>query len=100
MAVRFIHDALPAVLRKYSSLMVYMLIMIFLAVVFLNGITLVRRTLSQISPTLSLPMGLVYICIPLGALLMAIQVLALLQRIWLHGSIDVKTSPPQAPEGG
>jgi hypothetical protein len=45
-------------------------------------------------------MGLVYICIPLGAILMAIQVLALLQRIWLRGSIDIKISPPQAPEGG
>ncbi len=89
MAVRFVHDALPTILRKYTSLAVYLLILIFLGVVFRYGITLVLRTWMQISPTLNLPMGAVYLCIPLGALFMAVQVLALLQRIWKTGTVDI-----------
>lgn len=92
MAVRFVHDALPANLRRWSALGVYLLILSFLAVVFRYGITLVARTWMQISPTLNLPMGAVYLCIPLGALFMAIQVLAILQRIWMTGNIDTPSA--------
>ena len=88
MAVRFVHDRLPFFLRKYTSLMVYTAIMIFLAVVFYYGLFLVDKTWSQVSPTLRLPMGLVYISIPLGALTMMVHNLALLETIWRRGSLD------------
>lgn len=99
MAVRFIHDLLPRGLRKLSSLVVYTAILGFLGVVFGCGITLVSRTWTQISPTLSLPMGLVYACVPLGALLMAVQTVGLLGRIWRSGGIDQRDAATTA-EGG
>jgi TRAP-type C4-dicarboxylate transport system permease small subunit len=99
MAVRFIHDLLPRGPRKLSSLVVYTAILAFLGVVFGYGIILVSRTWTQISPTLSLPMGLVYACVPLGALLMAVQTVGLLERIWRSGAVD-QPSDATATEGG
>lgn len=98
MAVRFVHDALPPALRRWTALGVHLLILIFLAVVLRYGISLSARTWMQISPTLNLPMGAVYLCVPLGALLMAVQVLALLERIWRTGSVDLP--PPESDKRG
>lgn len=98
MAVRFVHDALPAGLRRWSGLGIYILIFIFLAVVFRYGVTLVTRTWMQTSPTLNLPMGAVYLCIPLGALFMGLQVLAILMRVWVTGNIDIHSE--EAAKGG
>ncbi|MEW6265739.1 MAG: TRAP transporter small permease [Thermodesulfobacteriota bacterium] len=92
MAVRFVHDLFPARLRQATSLIVYAAILVFLAVVFWYGLDLMRRTWDQISPTLFLRMGLVYAAIPLGALLMAVHDLALLQKIWRHGGLDAAVS--------
>jgi TRAP-type C4-dicarboxylate transport system permease small subunit len=92
MAVRFVHDLLPTPHRKATALIVYALIFFFLSVVCIFGIDLVQRMWYQRSPTLRLPMGLVYIAIPLGAALMIVHTAAIIQRIWKTGEID-ETKP-------
>ena len=92
MGIRFVHDLLPELLRKYTSLMVYSAIMIFLMIVFANGIKLVDKTWAQLSPTLLMPMGIAYLSVPVGAALMMVQNLALLEKIWRTGGIDNETT--------
>ena len=88
MAVRLVHDLFPARIRQLITLFVYVLILAFLSVVVWYGGSLVRRMWYQLSPTLQLPMGLVYMAVPLGAFLMSIHTLSLLEKIWRTGGID------------
>jgi TRAP-type C4-dicarboxylate transport system permease small subunit len=98
MAIRFLHDLLPPAWRRRTSLLVYALILIFLGTVTYYGLIMVVKMWYQRSTTLFLPMGLVYIAIPLGCLLMIIHTLALLARIQRQGGLDEPAGPASPGE--
>jgi TRAP-type C4-dicarboxylate transport system permease small subunit len=88
MGVRVVYDLFPAKIRQWTSIVVYVLILVFLSYAVWYGFSLVKRMWYQISPTLLLPMGMIYAAVPLGAVLMMLHTFALLQRICRMGSID------------
>ncbi len=75
-AVDVLPDLLPPAAGRLVRLVAYLLSALFLAVLAWQGVALTLRTMRQVSPALGLPMGLVYLAVPVGAALMALQALA------------------------
>lgn len=75
-AVDFLPDALPPGPARTVRLVAHLLGAAFLAVLAWQGLALALRTMRQVSPALGLPMGYVYLAVPVGATLMALQALA------------------------
>ncbi len=61
---------------------VYALVLAFAALLLVAGVRLVRENMAQLSPALEWPMGLVYLCVPIGAGLMIVETVGLLRRSW------------------
>ncbi len=51
---------------------VRLLMMFFLGTVIVNAIPVIERNMSQLSPAVGLPMGIVYLAIPIGSAIMLI----------------------------
>jgi TRAP-type C4-dicarboxylate transport system permease small subunit len=66
--------------RRGVSLVVYGLVLAFAALLLVAGTELVRQNMDQVSPALEWPMGLVYLCIPIGAGLMILETAGLIVR--------------------
>lgn len=79
--------------RPYLSLLIMLSMLVFLVVLTREGIGLVQRTMRQLSPALGVPMGYVYLAIPMGGALMILVatrsiVEAIGQLISQRGSTD------------
>jgi TRAP-type transport system small permease protein len=81
----------PPGVRRLVRLFGYGLILAFAGLLLVYGVRIAVENLGQYSPALEWPMGLVYLCIPLGAALMIVEVVGLGWRL-LRG----ETSPPFA----
>jgi TRAP-type C4-dicarboxylate transport system permease small subunit len=75
-AVDVLPDSLPSPVGRLLRVVAYLLGALFLAVLAWQGLALSLRTMRQVSPALGLPMGYVYLAVPAGAALMALQALA------------------------
>jgi TRAP-type C4-dicarboxylate transport system permease small subunit len=75
-AVDVLPDSLPPPVGRLLRGVAYLLGAVFLAVLAWQGLALSLRTMRQVSPALGLPMGYVYLAVPAGAALMALQALA------------------------
>jgi TRAP-type C4-dicarboxylate transport system permease small subunit len=80
LGVDMVTSRLPAGARRLVYLLVHALILAFLLLLLVAGIRLVRENTGQLSPALEWSMGWVYLCLPIGAGLMLVEVLALLGR--------------------
>jgi len=80
---------------RQRALMVVVFVMVlgFLAVLLVYGLRIVLDNLGQYSPALEWKMGLVYLCIPIGAALMMLEVL-----IIIGGLLRGRDAPGPAPE--
>jgi TRAP-type C4-dicarboxylate transport system permease small subunit len=76
MAVDLLPAALPGAAGRALRAGVHVLSAGFLLVLAWQGLALALRTMGQVSPALGLPMGYVYLAVPVGAALMAVQALA------------------------
>ena len=72
---------------------VFVMVLGFLAVLLVYGLRIVLDNLGQYSPALEWRMGLVYLCIPIGAALMMLEVL-----IIIAGLLRGRDAPGPAPE--
>lgn len=61
--------------KKFLILFVNILIIVFCAIMIIYGFKLVAKTISQSSPALLIPMGLVYLSAPIGGALMMLYTL-------------------------
>lgn len=75
-AIDLLPDRLPPPAGRRLRALAYGLSAVFLAVLAWQGVVLSGRTMRQVSPGLGLPMGYVYLAVPVGAGLMALQALA------------------------
>ena len=80
LGVDMLTSRLPAGARRLVYLVVHALILAFILLLLVAGIRLVRENVGQLSPALEWSMGWVYLCIPIGAGLMLVEVLGLLGR--------------------
>ena len=74
-AVTILVERLPAGLRRVSSLIATLSILLLLAVMLWGGIELVIVTRFQISPALRIPMAIPYSAIPIGSAIMLVHAL-------------------------
>jgi TRAP-type C4-dicarboxylate transport system permease small subunit len=76
LAVSLLPDALGPRGQRVVLIVANLLSVAFMAVLAAKGWELSQRTMRQVSPSLGLPMGYVYLAIPVGAALMAAQLVA------------------------
>ena len=73
LTVDYAIHSLPAGAKRNLSLLSLAAIMFFLGVVFFSGISLIAATLNQRTAALQIPIGVVYLAIPVGSLLMFLE---------------------------
>jgi len=90
LAVSLVPDALGARGRRAVLLAAQLLSIAFTLTLALKGWEISQRTMRQVSPSLGLPMGYVYLAIPVGAALMTVQLIthALLGRESAPAAVD------------
>ncbi len=98
-AADFLLGIVPARARPWVTLVVEASVLIFLAVITKEGWALAERTMRQVSPALGWPMGVVYLAIPTGGVLMMIVSLKRIADAIRTPSSLVDTSSTAHPEG-
>lgn len=82
----FAVDALPAMLPLWAargaSIVIAVASLVFLAVLIYGGILLMRQGAFQTSPTLLLPMWIVFAAVPVGMSFMALEVVVRVFERW------------------
>jgi TRAP-type C4-dicarboxylate transport system permease small subunit len=73
MAVDLLPGSLPGLGGRILRTIVHALSAVFLGVLAWQGLALALRTMRQVSPALGLPMGYVYLAVPVGAGVMTVQ---------------------------
>jgi TRAP-type C4-dicarboxylate transport system permease small subunit len=66
--------------RRFLIFLIYFLMGVVILVILVEGISLVRKTAAQQSPAMEISMGWAYACLPVGAALMAIHLLAIIVK--------------------
>jgi len=90
-AIELFVSWMPPKIRKTALIISSVCCIIFFTIIFVKGIELTIATWSQDSPALEVPMGLIYLAIPVGGLLMLIFAIEnIYTEINLQGS-EVKT---------
>jgi TRAP-type C4-dicarboxylate transport system permease small subunit len=72
------HRMLPERGRRFLEFVIYLLMGAVVLVILVQGILLVEKTRLQDSPAMGISMGWAYACLPVGAALMAIHLLAII----------------------
>ena len=78
--VDFTHMVFPEKVRKVLSVLTLLILVGFILTMFVNSLFFVNINMQQQSAAMQLPMGLVYLCMPLGFLLMFLSCLRLFGR--------------------
>jgi TRAP-type C4-dicarboxylate transport system permease small subunit len=68
-SVEVLVERLPMKWRKFSQIIVLLLCSFFLLILTFQGIDLMSRAMQQMSPSLGIPMGYVYLAIPVSGVL-------------------------------
>lgn len=76
MSMDFFVTRMSEKFRVFVDIMTKILISIFMIICIVQSITLIRITLPQISPSLSIPMGLIYLALPVSFVLMLLDFLS------------------------
>jgi TRAP-type C4-dicarboxylate transport system permease small subunit len=78
LAVDYAIHTFSAGVKRWLRVTSLILMIFFLIVVLISGGMLIAATASQRTPALQLPMWLVYLALPVGSILMALEAVALL----------------------
>jgi C4-dicarboxylate transporter DctQ subunit len=84
-------------LRLAVHLAVYALMLAFCVLLLVAGCRLVLENMDQLSPALEWPMGALYACIPLGAVLMSIEIVPIMAGL-AHGRPAPRPAPDEVVE--
>ena len=80
--VTVLQDHLPGKVRDYCRILVHLLCCILFVIMIFVGFKYCGKMKKQLSPAMRIPMGYVYLCIPIGGILMLIHALdAILQEL-------------------
>ena len=72
-SVDILENFLPQGARRGLFVVIDLLCEVFFAIMIFGGIKMVSVTMRQISPSLSIPMGYMYLSIPISGLIMALM---------------------------
>ena len=74
-SVELLHDALKGKAKDWHQLFIYIVMAIFAMVFIVQGFNIVSMTLKQLSPTLHIPMALIYLTIPVSGIGMILNII-------------------------
>ena len=80
--VKFIVELLPRSFQRFITLFCDVCILGFLGFFIFKGIGVSRATLYNLSPAMNIPMGYVYLILPLSGVLLVINTLRVAVRHW------------------
>jgi len=80
MALEYFADKFPAPVQKGLRLFNYVIMIIYTSVLIYEGINMVELTMSQKSPAMGLPVGYVYLALPVSGVLMVLFLLEALVK--------------------
>ena len=75
MALEYFADKMPQPVQKGLRLFNYVIMLIYTSVLMYEGMNMVELTMSQKSPAIGLPVGYVYLALPVSAVLMVLFIL-------------------------
>ena len=90
-AIEMLQDRLPSKARRMTRHLVALLLIVFMGTVIVLGFQFVHFAWDQETPVLNIPLGIPYLAVPIGALLLVIH-LFFLYRSYIDGSFDVPES--------
>jgi TRAP-type C4-dicarboxylate transport system permease small subunit len=90
-AIEILQDRLPSTARRMTRHLVALLLIVFMGVLIVLGFQFARFAWDQETPVLNIPLGIPYMAVPIGALLLLIH-LFFLYRAYIDGRYDVPES--------
>ena len=72
MALNFFADKMPHKVQRFIEYLKHVLILIYVSVLAYEGMNMVELTMPQTSPAMGIPVGLVYLALPVSAVLIGI----------------------------
>lgn len=87
-AIEILQDRLPSTARRMTRHLVALLLIVFMGVLIVLGFQFARFAWDQETPVLNIPLGIPYMAVPIGALLLLIH-LFFLYRAYIDGRYDV-----------
>jgi TRAP-type C4-dicarboxylate transport system permease small subunit len=84
----FFYQMFPDRGKRFLQFLIYLLMGGVILVILVQGIKLVQITVLQESPAMGISMGWAYACLPVGAVLMAIHLLAIFTKDWNSGKLE------------
>jgi TRAP-type transport system small permease protein len=99
LGVDFLTERLPVRVRAGARLVNCALILAFSALLLWYGVRLAAENMRQYSPALEWSMGVIYLCIPIGAALMLGESIGVARRLLRDGTAAAgpATAPPAGP---
>jgi len=90
-AIEILQDRLPSRARRMTRHLVALLLILFMGILIVLGFQFARFAWDQETPVLNIPLGIPYLAVPIGALLLLIH-LFFLYRAYIDGHYDTPES--------
>ncbi len=90
-AIEMLQDHLPSKGRKITRHFIALLLIAFMGVLVVLGFQFVRFAWDQESPVMNIPLGIPYLAVPVGALLLLIHIF-FIYRAYIDGRFEVSES--------
>ncbi|MDR3592642.1 MAG: TRAP transporter small permease [Negativicutes bacterium] len=85
MSLHYFADKMPRPVQTVSTVITYLMMIGYVAVLAYEGAGMVTLTMPQLSPAIGLPVGLVYLSLPVAAVLMGIFLVEKLVKAMAKG---------------
>ncbi|KXF75899.1 hypothetical protein ATN84_18265 [Paramesorhizobium deserti] len=98
-AVEIMQDMMPVAMTRRLRIVIAVVVLMFLVTVAWYGFQYAQFTMRQVSPVLNIPLGIVYLGVPLGCLLCAVHLVLGFRRYVdrdFHSSEIAPESPNEA----
>jgi len=82
MAIDLLPAMLPLFYARIASILIALVVLLFLGMMAYGSIPLVRLGTVQSSPAMGLPLWVVYACLPIGAVYIALELVVSVVRRW------------------
>ena len=91
--VTILQDHLPGKAKDYCRILVHLLCCVLFVMMIVVGLQYCGKMQKQLSPAMRIPMGTVYLCIPVGGILLLLHALdAILQELFNKKSKEAAES--------
>lgn len=90
-AIEILQDRLPSIARRMTRHLVALLLIVFMGILIVLGFQFAYFAWDQETPVLNIPMGIPYLVVPIGALLLMIH-LFFLYRAYIDRRYDAPES--------